>query len=280
MPKAFLSYSSSDLDVATRIARELPSAGIEVFFAPEAIHGGEFYANRIVPAIRECEILIVLCTNASVGTCQREGSEHVLREIQLAVDMKKKILPLLSDKREWTDMADGHLYLLTSVQYIPVHSEIMLSDFRTIAHLIHTAAQKKEPPPLIDLNQAIEDALRAGNWRLARDLLPIVKTREHKMLEIVIDMQRNTLHQIRKIDADQLVSRLREFSGSPNEQEARYLLGILSHFFYKAHAIHDPTGGLAVLKQGCQQDVSGRFRLMTDWITASGANFNLIWHRE
>lgn len=84
----FVSHSSHDKDVAGTLNSHLQNAGYSTFFGAHNIHAGGNYALEIVRAISSCDALILLLSEAALE------SPHVQREISLAVDERRTILPI------------------------------------------------------------------------------------------------------------------------------------------------------------------------------------------
>jgi len=92
--KVFLSYSSADRDVASRLANALENAGDDVFFDRSSLPVGKPYDVRIMEAVQNCDLFLFLTTPAAVSS----GS-YALAELsfaQQAADIKDlKILPVM-----------------------------------------------------------------------------------------------------------------------------------------------------------------------------------------
>ena len=97
---AFLSYSSKDKEVADALCAKLEANGLKVWYAPRDIFSND-YASAIVNAIQKCTHFIVILSHNSMD------SEHVLNEIDLAFQEKKRIqfLPLRIDELTITPAA-------------------------------------------------------------------------------------------------------------------------------------------------------------------------------
>lgn len=110
-PPVFISFASCDRDPAERLAEALDASGIPSFFAPRDIHGGMNFAVEIVKAVAACDLVVVLLSPGSIA------SPHVRREVSLAIDERRELLPLampgtkypIGFSREWT-------YWLSAVQ--------------------------------------------------------------------------------------------------------------------------------------------------------------------
>lgn len=75
-PTAFISYASSDKNIADNLCSKLEQNGIKVWYAPRDVSGA--YASSIVQAIDVASHFIVILSRNSIS------SEHVLNEIDLA----------------------------------------------------------------------------------------------------------------------------------------------------------------------------------------------------
>ena len=87
--KLFVSHASGDSREAANIVHELARAGIGTWLATRDVQVGENYAAQIYNAVVESTHLLVLLSPASVA------SQHVQREMNLALDQGKAILPLI-----------------------------------------------------------------------------------------------------------------------------------------------------------------------------------------
>jgi len=110
-PAIFLSYSSKDRGAAQELDSALRDASFSTWFAPRNVEAGDSFAARIVAAIRESSLVIVLFTAGS------NGSPHVERELALAVHFRKPILPIRVDKIVPNDTIS---YFLKLVQWMDV----------------------------------------------------------------------------------------------------------------------------------------------------------------
>jgi len=87
--QVFISYASRNQEQVTQPAGSLESAGVSIWRDQDEILGGENYGPRIVHAIKNCKVLLLLCTHASMR------SKNVKQEIQLAWHYGRPYLPLL-----------------------------------------------------------------------------------------------------------------------------------------------------------------------------------------
>lgn len=107
--KVFISYSSKDIAYAEGMATILKELGVSYWKAPEMIPAGSNYAKEIPKAIGECEYFILLISKAS------QESIWVEKELDSAVNNRKRIIPIQIDKEPLNDM---YRFYLNNVQMI------------------------------------------------------------------------------------------------------------------------------------------------------------------
>jgi hypothetical protein len=83
-----VSFASPESEVASDLATALERATISSFFAPRDVRGGMNFPLEIVKAISSCEAVVVLLSPAAIN------SPHVRREVSLAIDERRALLPL------------------------------------------------------------------------------------------------------------------------------------------------------------------------------------------
>jgi hypothetical protein len=84
----FISYAREDEHYAVRLAKELRRRVFEVWFDRDIRHG-ERWPEILEQAVRDCAAFVVLMTP------EAEMSAWVRKEVNLALDSKKAIFPLL-----------------------------------------------------------------------------------------------------------------------------------------------------------------------------------------
>ena|GEM_PF-2951134 len=84
----FISHFSQDARDAEQLAVYLQSGGLSCWIAPRDIPKGNEFAEQLVKDIDECDLMLVLLTE------HVNHSQHVIREINHAVDRRKAILPV------------------------------------------------------------------------------------------------------------------------------------------------------------------------------------------
>ena len=88
MADIFISYSSKDREKAEQLIELLSSAGLSVWIDKQGIDVSTSWSGEIVDAIDGCKAFVVLLSPSSIE------SKNVVREVALAFEKNKKILPL------------------------------------------------------------------------------------------------------------------------------------------------------------------------------------------
>src|SRR4051794_4431896 len=105
----FISHSSADTQVAESIVTELEKRGIACWYAPRDVELGGEYQGEIVQALDAARaVLLIFSKNAN-------ASQHILREIELAVQDRKPVYPIRIDG---TMPSHGLRYLLANKQWV------------------------------------------------------------------------------------------------------------------------------------------------------------------
>jgi TIR domain len=114
MAYVFLSYSSRDTDLVKRLIASLNKAGHTVWVDRREIAGGARWPGEIVDAIEAAAAVLVALSPAAMD------SEHVRKELALAVDATKLILPVWIER---TTVSKKLKYYLADVQQIDLASD-------------------------------------------------------------------------------------------------------------------------------------------------------------
>ncbi len=108
--QVFISHSSLDKDAAEGVRVALEAAGIEAWIAPRDVRHGSDFEEDIVAALGIVRVLLViLSANAA-------SSKHVKREVALAFDGNRRILPVRLDGVD-LKIAPTLYYYLASVHW-------------------------------------------------------------------------------------------------------------------------------------------------------------------
>jgi len=109
--EVFISYSSRDADRVLQIAAQIEAAGIRVWVDRHDILGGTNYGYEIVRAIKNCRVMALMCSDASLR------SPNVGQEVRLAWKHQKPLLPL---QLAPTNIPEQIEYWLEGCQWIEV----------------------------------------------------------------------------------------------------------------------------------------------------------------
>lgn len=97
MHDIFISYTKNDKQLADAICHTIESEGIKCWIAPRDANAGYSYASEIVQAIKLCSIVVL------VASKHVNDSQHVLNEVNLAVENNKIILPFKIDAEKFNE---------------------------------------------------------------------------------------------------------------------------------------------------------------------------------
>jgi len=92
MAEVFISYSKSDRTHALDLASELRAHGFSVWIDQGSIGGAKNWATEIVEAIDSCSTFVCLLSSHSLA------SHNVAKELHLASEKQKNILPVIIEK--------------------------------------------------------------------------------------------------------------------------------------------------------------------------------------
>lgn len=87
MEHIFISHSANDRELANKICAALEAANLSCWIAPRDVPVGGQYTGAIVDAIEGSSIILVLLSEDAAN------SGHVMREFDIAISAKKKIIP-------------------------------------------------------------------------------------------------------------------------------------------------------------------------------------------
>lgn len=111
MSDIFISYSSKDKEKADQLTELLASAGLSVWIDQSGIDVATSWSNEIVKAIDACQAFLVLLSPNSIV------SKNVAKEVSLAAEQGKKILPL---DLEPVELSEDLRYHLAGIQRAPM----------------------------------------------------------------------------------------------------------------------------------------------------------------
>ena len=87
-PKVFISYARVDAEFALRLAKDLRSAGINIWLDQLDITPGDRWDRAVEAALRDCPCFLIILSPASVA------SHNVMDEVSFGLEQNKRILPV------------------------------------------------------------------------------------------------------------------------------------------------------------------------------------------
>ena len=107
--EVFISYASNDRDRILDLVDRLDAAGVSVWIDQMSIEGATMWSQEIVAAIRNCKVLILAISENSAD------SENVVKEVALASEGRKRILPVYLESAE---IPESMAYQLAGIQRV------------------------------------------------------------------------------------------------------------------------------------------------------------------
>jgi TIR domain len=101
--QVFISHSSHDERIAAEICDRFEKAGMRCWMASRDALPGQHFARSIVAAIDDSRLMLVVLSKDA------NESDHVINEINRAVNQHVPILPVKADGSALSDMLDYYL---------------------------------------------------------------------------------------------------------------------------------------------------------------------------
>jgi TolB-like protein len=134
----FVSYASQDASVANAIVRALEDAGFPCWVAPRDVTPGTLYADRIIRAINEAKVLVLVLSASSIA------SKHVGKEVERASSKGRPIIALKVDAAPLTTALE---YFLSESQWIDVPAMGMAAALTKLAETVGRGSAKESAEP-------------------------------------------------------------------------------------------------------------------------------------
>ena len=110
--EVFISYASEDRVRILDLVERLRGAGVSVWIDQMGIEGATMWSQEIVEAIDGCKVLILAISERSTE------SENVVKELALASERRKKILPVCMDSSGIPKSMEYQLAGIQRVEYV------------------------------------------------------------------------------------------------------------------------------------------------------------------
>ncbi|MDA7525052.1 toll/interleukin-1 receptor domain-containing protein, partial [Verrucomicrobia bacterium] len=119
----FVSYSSRDRDRVMPLVEALRESGISIWIDEGNIHAADLWSEVIVQAIADATVIIVMLSRYSTD------SQNVVKEVMLASEQNKTILPIYLEPAEIPPKLQ---YQLAGIQHIEITNQDLGSVVNTI----------------------------------------------------------------------------------------------------------------------------------------------------
>ncbi len=148
-PDIFISYSREDQQQVVKLVDYLRGQGLNIWMDETDIHGATIWTKEIVEAIRAAELFILAISHHSTG------SKNVVKELALASEREKIILPIYLEQCEIPETME---YQLAGIQNIALHT---LDKGKAYEFVHQTIRRLGVGQPKQDENQALGQATAA-----------------------------------------------------------------------------------------------------------------------
>ncbi|MEE2948452.1 MAG: TIR domain-containing protein, partial [Verrucomicrobiota bacterium] len=128
--EVFISYASQDRARILDFVERLRTAGVSVWIDQMGIEGATMWSQEIVTAIRGCKVLILAISGHAAG------SENVVKEVALASEGRKRILPVYLEQAEIPESMAYQLAGIQRIEFFKGHEDAALQPvIRALAKL-------------------------------------------------------------------------------------------------------------------------------------------------
>lgn len=123
IPEVMISYSSQERPQVLEIVQRLRAAGVAVWIDHGGIDGAQRWGEEIVTAIENCKTVLVMVSRNSMR------SENIAKEVSIASDSGKRLLPLYLEEAE---IPKSMRYPLSGIQHIKLYDGDPEKKFLTV----------------------------------------------------------------------------------------------------------------------------------------------------
>jgi len=148
----FISYASKDKNIADAVCATLERERIRCWIAPRDVPPGSDYRTRIVDAI-EASRAFVLVFSASANQ-----SRHVPREVEIALDSGKPVIPF---RIEDVTPAGGLQYCLTNIHWLDALTEPVEAHIQRLVGTLKAVFDGSAAPPPAPVAAGLSARLRS-----------------------------------------------------------------------------------------------------------------------
>ena len=123
--EVFISYSSLDRNRVMPVVESLRGNGITVWVDEGNIHAADLWSEQIVQAIADCRVMVVMLSQNSTD------SHNVVKEVMLASEQKKALLPVYLEPAEVPAKLQ---YQLAGIQHLELYGQDELQVLEDLAN--------------------------------------------------------------------------------------------------------------------------------------------------
>ena len=109
--EVFISYAAKDRERVLGLVKQLRDAGVTVWIDQAGIDVATMWSQEIVSAIRSCKVMLISISPRSTE------SENVVKELALASERKKPIIPVYLEQAEIPETMEYQLAGIQRVEY-------------------------------------------------------------------------------------------------------------------------------------------------------------------
>ena len=140
MPEeVFISYGSADRERIQDLVSRLRQAGVTVWIDEAGIEGAAMWSEEIVGAINHCKVLILAISSNSTK------SKNVVRELALASEEEKTILPVFIEQTEIPESMKYQLAGIQRVEYFAGNEEKAIGSVLRALSRLGITTNDREP---------------------------------------------------------------------------------------------------------------------------------------
>jgi formylglycine-generating enzyme required for sulfatase activity len=159
----FISFASQDIEIADRFLKGIEAGGIRCWIAHRDIAPGTSYPAEVTGAIQSCAGMLVIITTAA------NASPHVLREVEMAFNAGKPILPVHLTA---VPLSPNLTYFLSTKQWLDAGESFDEADTARVLHSLRQLLS--ESPAERAAAEAASQAPRPAPAERRRWLIPAV----------------------------------------------------------------------------------------------------------
>ena len=162
-PEVFISYAAKDRNRVLGLVKRLRNVGVTVWIDQAGIDVSTMWSQEIVNAIRDCKVMIL-----SISPHSTE-SENVVKELALASERKKPIIPVYLEPANIPGTME---YQLAGIQRVEYFAESEDAAFRSmIRSLIKRGVTVEASKVEFEGDDTVESSLAAHQSQLKLNCL-------------------------------------------------------------------------------------------------------------